>query len=174
MSKNVGIADALDYFKHDTIEMIHSQITPYNSYNDRKRWMLKNLQIKNSVHVTNTPDSIRNGSYIDWEGANTLNLLGGYYWLPTKDIWQGLINRFFGEALAGYNLQVDNRYGMGLGLHGYFYNNQDFENGRKGYYWTATEVNETHAWALEVSQNSDLARFVSLPKNYRCKVRLIF
>jgi len=35
-------------------------------------------------------------------------------------------------------------------------------------------VEDSHAWAVEVIKNIDSVRFVSLPKEYRCKVRLFY
>ena len=134
-------------------------------------WMLQNVYLKNSASAINLPDSLKQGSYLDWQGADTLQMLG--FTLPSKEEWQQIIDLFFGNELAGFNLQVDNTYSIGLDTDGYIRNNQLLEQGEKGYFWTSAEEDENNAWAVEVSKNSDSVRFVSLPKSARCKTRLV-
>lgn len=180
ISEEVHRSDFLYYFRHDTIRFSRLKI-PYNAYRWYKPsklhggdWMRQNALSTNNSIATNLNDSLKNGSYFSWDGASTFSVPNLSYRLATKEDWEGLINLLFGSNLAGYNLQVDNLYGMGLGLHGYMLNNQMFENGEKCYYWTKSEVDDTHAWALEIVKNSDSVQFVSLPKNYKCKVRLFY
>lgn len=181
VSKEIYRSSFLYYFRHDTIRTTQLSI-PFNRYrwdvqsqkaNDGY-WMRRNVLLTNSGIATNCADSLQQGSYISWQGASTLKLPCLNFILPAKEDWQGLIDLFFGNELAGFNLQVDNQYGLGLGLNGYINNNQLVESTEKCYYWTATEVDSNHAWALEVVKNADSVRFVSLPKTYQCKVRLVF
>ena len=180
VSKEVYTSSFLYYFRHDTIRTPQLNI-PFNRYRFTLQpklldgyWMRQNVLQTSSDIASNFADSIQQGSYISWQGASMLKLPGLDFILPTKEDWQGLIDLFFGNELAGFNLQVDNQYGLGLGLNGYINNNQLVENDEKCYYWTSTEADSSHAWALEVVKNSDSVRFVSLPKANRCKVRLIF
>ncbi|MDO9634732.1 MAG: hypothetical protein Q7J05_06770 [Paludibacter sp.] len=179
VSKEVYRSRFMYNFRLDTLRMNQIEI-PRKRYQNEKAgalggdWMTWNFLLSGSDNVTNTTDSLQNGSYISWNEAAKLKFVYSYFSLPNKSDWQNLIDLFYGETLAGYNLQVDNQYGLGLGLSGYVVNNQLQSNGSTGYYWTSTEVDDTHAWALEVSENSDTVRFVSLPKNYRCKVRLVY
>ena len=180
VSKEVYRSSFLYNFRHDTIRTSRLNI-PFNSYRwivqskfHGGDWMRKNVLLASSDIATNFTDSLQQGSYISWQGASTLKLANSYFSLPTKEHWQVLINLFFGNELAGFNLQVDNQYGLGLELNGYVSNNQLVESSEKCYYWTDTEVDSDHAWALEVVKNADSVRFVSLPKAYRCKVRLVF
>ena len=179
VSKEVNRSSFLYYFRHDTIRYGQLKI-PYNSYRWVKEskyeggnWMRQNVLLISSGISTNLNDSLQNGSYISWQGASILKLASSYFITPSKADWEGLVKLFFGNELAGFNLQVDNLYGLGLGVNGYVNNNQLLENSGKCYYWTATEVDNTNAWALEIVKNSDAVRFVSLPKEYRCKVRLV-
>lgn len=179
VSKEVHRKGFLYNFQHDTLRMYQSEI-PYNTYNwysESKTqggdWTRNNALFKSSSNVTNLNDSLLNGSYIDWQSAKTLKIENPLFILPTKENWQSAIKMIFGDELAGFNLQVNNMYGMGLGLHGYLENNVHTYSNEKGYYWTATEADNDHAWALEIVKNSDAVRFVSLPKNYMCKVRFI-
>lgn len=180
ISKEVHRSSFLYYFRHDTLRINQLKV-PYNayrSYSNSQRyggdWMRQNVLTSDSQIASNGIDSLKSGSYINWYGASAFTLPYLNYRLATKENWEELINLFFGSSLAGFNLQVDNLYGMGLGLHGYMYNNQIFEKDEKCYYWTNTEVDATHAWALEITKNTDSVRFVALPKEYRCKVRLFY
>lgn len=180
VSKEVYGSSFLSHFRHDTIRTGQIKI-PYNTYRwilqsryQGGDWMRQNVFLSSSEIATNLADSLLNGSYVNWQGATTFKSANPNFILPTKENWDGLINLFFGDELAGFNLQVDNQYGLGLGLNGYVNNNQLVESNEKSYYWTATEVDSDHAWALEVVKNSDSVRFVSLPKAYQCKVRLVF
>lgn len=179
VSKEVYRSRFMYNFRLDTIRMNQVEI-PRKRYQNEQvgapggDWMGRNYLLNSVENVTNTADSLQTGSYISWYEAEKLKLVYSYFSLPKKDDWQVLIDLFYGETLAGFNLQVDNQYGMGLGLYGYVTNNQLQSNGSTGYYWTATEVDATHAWALEVTKNADTVRFVSLPKDYRCNVRLVY
>jgi uncharacterized protein (TIGR02145 family) len=179
ISKEVYRSGFMYSFRHDTIR-IQSQTIIYNSYSwknsddiDQFWWTRKNMMSGSSDNIYNAKDSLDNGSYFAWNEAQAFSIPNIDLKLATKQHWDGLITLFYGNELAGYNLQVDNVYGMGLGLFGYCEQNEIKENGEKGYYWTATEVDNDHAWALEITKNSDEVRFVSLPKSYQCKVRLI-
>lgn len=180
VSKEVYKNDFMHYFRSNTLYYNNLEIT-YNSYhwieNSRSKggdWTVKNYYSKSSIGITNTADSLSNGSYMGWESAIIIKPSYLSFILPTKENWEGLIKLCNGYDLAGFNLQVKNLYGMGLGLHGYIANNQLLENTEKGFYWTASEVDSAHAWAVEISKNSDTVRFVSLPKSYQCKVRIIY
>ena len=179
LDKEVYRSEILYLFRHDTLRLSKLEI-PYNKYNwsaesmqENSYWMRSNVLLTSSTNVVNFSDSLQRGSYINWQGATTYKIPNTKFSLPSKDEWQGLINLFFGNELAGFNLQVDNLYGMGLGLNGYVENNMLVGNSVKCYYWTATEVDDSHAWALEVVKNSDKVKFVSLPKIFKCKVRLV-
>lgn len=180
ISKEIFKSDFLYYFRHDTIYTNQSEI-PYKTYrwitdlrSQGGDWTVKNVYLKSSEGIVNLSDSLPKGSYLNWEAAKTAKIANTNFILPEKENWEGLIKLHFGYNLAGYNLQVDNVYGMGLGVDGYFFNNQLYDNSENGYYWTATEVNNDNAWALKIGKNSDIAVFVSLPKTYQCKVRFIY
>jgi uncharacterized protein (TIGR02145 family) len=179
VSKEVYRSRFMYNFRFDTLRMNQFEV-PRKRYQNEQvgarggDWMIRNYLLNSAENITNTADSLQSGSYISWNEAEKLKLVYSYFSLPKKDDWQVLIDLFYGETLAGFNLQVDNQYGMGLGLYGYVNNSQLFSNGSTGYYWTATEVDATHAWALEVTKNADTVRFVSLPKDYRCNVRLVY
>lgn len=164
-------------FWSDTMRTSQFNI-PYKRYYFMKNskmyggdWTPQNVRITDPVNAKNLADSVQYGSYINWEKAKSIQLMK-YFSLPPKEDWLIQIEHFNGADLAGYNLQVDNLYGLALGLHGYVNNNQLLEKGVRGYYWTADEVDVTHAWALEISNKTDSVRFVALPKSYQCKVRL--
>lgn len=177
VSKQVFRNPFIYNFWHDTLN--HSGlIIPYKRYYFMRNskmyggdWTPKNVRITDPVNAKNLADSAQYGSFINWEKAKSIQLIN-YFNLPLKEDWQILIEHFNGADLAGYNLQVDNLYGLALGLHGYMNNNQLLLKGVRGYYWTADEVDATHAWAVEISNNTDSVRFVVLPKTYQCKVRL--
>lgn len=179
LDKEVYRSEILYFFRYDTLRLSKLEI-PYNKYNwsaeskqENSWWMRSNVLLTSSINVINFSDSLQRGSYINWQAASTYKVPNTKFTLPTKDEWQGLIDLFFGNELAGFNLQVNNLYGMGLGLNGYVENNIQIGNYLKCYYWTATEVDNSHAWALEVAKNSDIVKFVSLPKVTKCKVRLV-
>jgi len=134
-------------------------------------WMLQNVYLRNNASAINLPDSLQQGSYLSWQAADTLQMLG--FTLPSKEEWQRIIDLFFGNDLAGFNLQVDNVYSIGLDTDGYIHSNQLLKQGENGYFWTSTEVNETNAWAVEIIKNADSVQFVSLPKSAKCKTRLV-
>lgn len=180
VSKEVYRSSFMYNFRYDTLRIGQEEI-PRKRYqhnvSGRSRggdWMTRNYQLNSSDSVSNRSDSLMNGSYVSWYKAEKLRFVHFYFSLPSKDDWQNLVNILYGESLAGFNLQVSSLYGPGLGLHGYMLNDQQYDDGVAGYYWTAAEVDATHAWALEVTKNDDTVRFVSLPKNYRCKVRLAY
>lgn len=179
ISKEVQRSGFLYSFRHDTIRTEHLKI-PFNSYSwiedsnvTVTAWMLQNAFQTSSEFCTNLSDSLQSGSYLSWQGANTLRFPNSNFSLASKSHWEALIKLFFGDKLAGFNLQANSDYSIRLGLHGYINNNQLLENNQICYYWTATEIDENNAWAVKIEKNSDRVEFISLPKNQRCKVRLI-
>lgn len=177
LSREILSNSFMYYFWHDTIRSNDLKI-PFSRFRNFKNsksnggdWMMQNIKLPQNANTTNTADSALNGSYITWDVAQSLHLVN-YFHIPMKDDWLVLIEHFHGHELAGFNFQVKNTYGLALGLHGYIDNNQILDNKNKGYYWTGTEVDAQHAWALEISNTTDSAKFIALPKTYQCKVRL--
>jgi hypothetical protein len=77
-----------------------------------------------------------------------------------------------GDALAGFNLQVETEHGLQLSCPGIVINGHLQEHGAAGYYWTADEAGEESAWALKITPDSDEAEFVILDKSCMASVRL--
>lgn len=136
-------------------------------------WAYDNIQLMDSEEWYNFPfssDRARYGTLMPWNKAKNLD---EDYILPSRAQWQQMIGFCGGEALAGFNLQVEAEHGLQLTCPGLVRDDRLEESGVNGYYWTGDEADKDSAWALKISATSDEAEFVILDKTSMASVRLM-
>jgi len=136
-------------------------------------WAYDNIQLPDSDEWYNfrfSADRATYGTLMTWDVAKDLD---SDYHLPSRTQWQQMIDFCGGEALAGFNMQVEAEHGLQLSCPGLVTYDLLEESGTSGYYWTGDEADEDSAWALKISATSDETEFVILAKTSLASVRLM-
>lgn len=137
-------------------------------------WAVENILLPNGEGVYNfntATDQLRYGSLVTWEKANSI--MDDTYKLPPLEAWMDMVDLFGTPQFATYNLFSDQTYSLSLTSAGLFLDDNIFES-EFGYYWTSTEIDDDHAYAVKIHSYGDILEYVALPKNYGATVRLYY
>jgi uncharacterized protein (TIGR02145 family)/uncharacterized repeat protein (TIGR02543 family) len=169
---NIVIYDARDGKTYKTVRI------------ENYTWMAQNLNYttaSNSLCYGNaTSNCDMYGRLYEWNTALTACPSG--WRLPTRAVWDDLVQAAGGSSVAGQKLKSETGWGTNTGTDvfgfsalpgGSNYGNTFEEGGASGYWWSATEYNSASAYRQGMYRGNNSVSDASKPKSDRKSVRCV-
>lgn len=147
---------------------------PYKKMGDGNDWLLENLKYNIEGSVCYENDSINCDSFgrlYTWDAAKKACAgLGDGWRLPTNDEWEALIKQYKNRSEAYKKLISGGSSGFNALFGGWQDHSNEFDAfGKKGFYWTSTDIDidKAYLWGFE---NDSLELYKSQTESkYSCR-----